>query len=118
MPLLEQNEIKPLYIDLAQRKRAQKQGDQCWDIRIRFEFSALGPVCCHIVLEGSAVAASFYSERAATRANIDAALPELRRQLIDAGFDAGEFHSFSGGFKIDQSPLAAAVGEALIDIEV
>ena len=118
LPLLEHNEIKPLYIDLAQRKRAQDQSDPCWDIRIRFEFSALGPVCCHIMLEGSAVAASFYSERAATRADIDAALPELRRQLTDAGFEAGEFHSFSGGFKLDQAPLTAALGEALIDIEV
>lgn len=118
LPLLEQNEIKPLYIDLAQRQRAQNQNDRYWDIRIRFEFSALGPVCCHVVLEGSAVAASFYSERATTRADIDAALPELRRQLTDAGFEAGEFHSFSGGFKIEQSPLAADIGEALIDIEV
>ena len=70
------------------------------------------------MLEGSAVAASFYSELATTRASIDGALPDLRQQLAQAGFNPGEFHSFSGKIGVDESPAVAAYNEALIDIEV
>ena len=118
LPLIEQQQIKPLFIDLAQRNQAQEKADKSWDIRLSFEFADLGLISCHIVLEGMAVAASFYSEREQTRENIDTALPQLRQQLSAVGFTPGEFHSFQGRAAPKRESTATDFSESLIDIEV
>ncbi len=117
IPLLDDQQIKPLSIDLAQRSRVDAERNQCWDIRLSFEFGELGPVSCHIVLEGDRVGASFYSLEAHARQSIEQALPRLRQRLAAAGFATGEMHSFTGKSVSDPEPAVRAFGETLIDIE-
>lgn len=113
----QQQQLKPVYIDLEQRKQGEAEADRSWEIRLSFELGGLGCISCHLLLEGQAVAASFYSENESTRASIEAELPQLRRQLINAGFDPGEFHSFPGKPSQARQPGAADFSEALIDLE-
>ena len=117
LPFQEEEQAKPLYIDLAQRKRVQQDEDKSWDIRLGFDLAGLGPVSCHLVLEGCSVAASFYSELAQTRERIEMELPQLRQQLTRAGFSPGEFHSFPGAPAPQRKPNAADFAESLIDVE-
>jgi flagellar hook-length control protein FliK len=118
LPFLEQQEVKPLQIKLAQRDQQQQERENGWDIRLSFEFSGLGLISCHLFLESSTVAASFYSEQEQTRHRIEQALPQLRQQLTDAGFIPGDFHSFVGEPTQKNSISASAYSESLIDIEV
>lgn len=114
----EGEDTKPLYIDLAQRSRALEEGEKSWDIRLSFELAGLGSIACHLVLEGCAIAASFFAEQALTRERIEAELPRLRQQLSRAGFNPGEFHSFPGEPAPARPRSAASYSEALIDIKV
>ena len=118
LPFLDQQEVKPLHVEAEQRDQPQEDKEQSWDIRLSFELAGLGPVACHLFLQGVTVAASFYCENSRTRAQVEQALPELKQQLSVAGFDAGELHSFAG--KPGQSRVAATTSyaESLIDIEV
>ena len=118
LPFLDQQEIKPLQIELAQRDQPQQERDNGWDIRLSFEFSGLGLISCHLFLESSTVAASFYSEQEQTRHRIEQALPQLREQLTSAGFTPGDFHSFVGEPTQKNRLSANAYSESLIDIEV
>ena len=117
LPVIDQQEVKPLWIELHQRGKATSDGEQSWDVRLTFEFGDLGPVSCHVFLQGFRIAASFYSDWTATQESIESALPQLRQQLVAAGFDPGEMHSFPG----NMAPAADSVAEfveSLIDIEV
>ncbi len=118
LPFLDQQEVKPLQIALNQRGQAKEEEEQSWDIQLSFELADLGPVACHVFLQGVTVAASFYCEEPGTRNRVEQALPELKQQLSTVGFSANELHSFPG--KPDQSrPSArASYTEQLIDIEV
>ncbi len=117
LPFVDAGEVRPLRLELEQRGgRGEGGGEPAWDIRVSFEFGALGPITCHLVLAGRALAASFYCELAATRERVAAALPDLRRRLDAAGFDPGELHSFAGRPRARQ-PAAAFAAEFLIDLE-
>jgi len=76
LPFLDQQEVRPLHIDLEQRDRVQEDEDKSWDIRLSFELAELGPVACHIFLQGVTVAASFYCNKSQTRMRVEQALPE------------------------------------------
>ena len=118
LPFLEKQDIKPIQIDLSQRGESLEDSDKGWDIRLSFEFEGLGPISCHLFLEGQAVAASFYSEQDQTRSQIEQALPELEQQLRSAGFTNCEFHSFPATLAKTGPVTTAAYSESLIDIEV
>ena len=118
LPFLEKQDIKPIQIDLSQRGESMEDGDNGWDIRLSFEFADLGPISCHLFLEGQAVAASFYSEQDQTRNQIEQALPELEQQLRSAGFTNCEFHSFPATLAKTEPVAKTAYSESLIDIEV
>lgn len=118
LPFLEKQDVKPIQIDLSQRAASPEDGDRGWDIRLRFEFADLGPISCHLFLEGRAVAASFYSEQDQTRNRIEQALPELEQQLHKAGFTNCEFHSFPATLASVGPVAPAGYSESLIDIEV
>jgi flagellar hook-length control protein FliK len=118
LPFLDQHEVKPLYIDLEQRDQPQEEIEKSWDIRLRFELADLGPLSCHIFLQGMTVAASFYCENSQTRIRVEQALPELKQQLSGAGFNAGELHSFPGKPGQPQTSTTTSYPESLIDIEV
>ncbi len=117
LPFVDGAELRPLRLELEQRsRRGEADGESAWDVRVSFEFGALGPITCHLVLSGRALAASFYCHHDATRERVASALPELRRQLNAAGFEPGELHSFAGRARAPQA--AAAIGaEFLIDLE-
>jgi flagellar hook-length control protein FliK len=117
LPFLENQAVKPIHIDLAERKQTQSEDDKSWDIRLSFELAGLGPIACHLVLEGRAIGASFYSEHELTRDRIEAELPLLRQQLSSAGFTPGEFHSFPGAPASLQPSSAPEFSESLVDIE-
>jgi hypothetical protein len=117
LPFLEKQEVKPIQIDLSQRGQSSQDNKNGWDIRLSFEFEGLGPISCHLFLEGQALAASFYSDQDQTRNRIDQALPELKQQLLGAGFTNCEFHSFLGA-PANTPPVArTGYSESLIDIE-
>jgi len=118
LPFIDQQEVKPLHVDLEQRDQPQEDKDKSWDIRLSFELADLGPVACHIFLQGEAVAASFYCEKSHTRIRVEQALPELKKQLSAAGFTAGDFHSFPGKPVQPRTSTASSYTESLIDIEV
>ena len=118
LPFLEKQDIKPIQIDLSQRGESPEDSDNGWDIRLSFEFEGLGPISCHLFLEGQAVAASFYSEQDQTRSQIEQALPELEQQLRSAGFTNCEFHSFPATLAKTGPVATTAYSESLIDIEV
>jgi hypothetical protein len=118
LPFLDQQEVKPLHIELEQRDQPQEEKEKSWDIRLSFELADLGPVACHIFLQGVAVAASFYCEKSQTRIRVEQALPELKQQLSVAGFSAGEMHSFPGKPGQPQTSTTTSYAESLIDIEV
>jgi len=118
LPFLEKQEIKPIQIDLSQRGESMEDSDNGWDIRLSFEFEGLGPIACHLFLEGQAVAASFYSEQEQTRNWIEQALPDLAQQLHSAGFTNCEFHSFPATLAKTGPVVTTAYSESLIDIEV
>jgi len=118
LPFLDQQEVKPLHIELEQRDQPQEEKEKSWDIRLSFELADLGPVACHIFLQGVAVAASFYCEKSPTRILVEQALPELKQQLSVAGFSAGELHSFPGKPGQPQTSTTTSYAESLIDIEV
>ncbi len=117
LPFMEKQAVKPIQIDLSQRNESSQDSDNGWDIRLSFEFEGLGPIACHLFLEGRALAASFYSDQHQTRNRIDQALPELRQQLLDAGFSNCEFHSFPGAPANTPPPARTGYSESLIDIE-
>ncbi len=117
LPFVDGAELRPLRLELEQRsRRGDAGGEPAWDVRVSFEFGALGPITCHLVLTGRALAASFYCRHDATRERVASALPELRRQLNAAGFEPGELHSFVGRARAPRA--AAPIGaEFLIDLE-
>ena len=117
LPFLEKQEIKPIHIDLSQRDPSSPDNDNGWDIRLSFEFEGLGPISCHLFLEGRALAASFYSVQDQTRNRIDQALPQLKQQLLNAGFTNCEFHSFPGTPANTPPRARTGYSESLIDIE-
>jgi flagellar hook-length control protein FliK len=117
LPFLEKQEVKPIQIDLAQRNESSPDNENGWDIRLSFEFEGLGPIACHLFLEDRALAASFYSDQDQTRNRIDQALPELKQQLLDAGFTNCEFHSFPGTPADSPPSSRSGFSESLIDIE-
>jgi hypothetical protein len=118
LPFLDQQEVRPLHIDLEQRDQAQENEDKSWDVRLSFELAELGPVACHIFLQGVAVAASFYCKKSQTRMRVEQALPELKQQLSAVGFTTGEFHSFPEKPGQPRTSKTNAYAESLIDIEV
>ena len=118
LPFLDQQEVKPLHIELEQRDQSQEDKENSWDIRLSFELADLGPVACHIFLQGATVAASFYCEKFQTRIRVEQALPDLKQQLSVAGFNAGELHSFPGKPGRSQTSTTTSYAESLIDIEV
>jgi hypothetical protein len=118
LPFLDQQEVKPLHIELEQRDQPQDDKENSWDIRLSFELADLGPVACHLFLQGATVAASFYCEKSQTRIRVEQALPELKQQLSVAGFSAGELHSFPGKPGRSQTSTTTSYAESLIDIEV
>ena len=81
LPFLDQHEVKPLHVEAEQRDQPQEDKEQSWDIRLSFELAGLGPVACHLFLQGVTVAASFYCENSRTRVQVEQALPELKQQL-------------------------------------
>lgn len=117
LPFVDQQQLRPVFLDLQQRKQAQDQANRSWELRLSFELGGLGSIACHLLLEGVDVAASFYSEDEATRARIETELPQLRQQLSRAGFSPGELHSFRGRPTPARQPGAADFSEALIDLE-
>lgn len=118
LPLLDEHQVIPLQIQLEQRSRAAGEAESSWDVRLNFDFDGLGPICCHLYLQGMTVAASFYSQLPSTRETIEQALPELKHQLSRAGFDFAELHSFAGTSVPTIGAPGAGFDEALIDIEV
>lgn len=117
LPFVDEAEVRPLRLELEQRRRGSESGGEpAWDVRVSFEFGALGPITCHLLLAGRALAASFYCQSGATRERVEAALPDLRRRLDAAGFDPGELHSFAGQPRA-REPAAALASEFLIDLE-
>lgn len=117
LPFLDNQAVKPIHIDLAERKQTQSEDDKSWDIRLNFELAGLGPIACHLVLEGRTIAASFYAEHELTRDRIEAELPSLRKQLCSAGFTPGEFHSYPGAPTSLPASSAPEFSESLVDIE-
>ena len=117
LPFLEKQEVKPIQIDLSQRGQSSQDNDNGWDIRLSFDFEDLGPIACHLFLEDQALSASFYSDQDQTRNLIDQALPELKQQLLNAGFTNCEFHSFPGAPANTPPPARTGYSESLIDIE-
>ncbi len=118
LPFVDEQQIRPLYIDLEQRGQARNEDEKTWEVRLNFELGELGCIACHLVLAGLAVTASFYSENEQTRTRIETELPLLRQQLSRAGFDPGEFHSFHGRPTPGRQPAARDFSESLVDIEV
>ncbi len=118
LPFVDDQQTKALYIDLAQRNRAQQEEDKSWDIMLSFDLSNLGPISCHLVFAGCTISASFYSEHAQTRERIEIELPRLRQQLSRVGLNPGELHSFSGKPASNRASTVVDYSEALIDIEV
>lgn len=117
LPVLDGQQVKPLQIELAQKQAARDASTGAWEIRINFDFSGLGPITCHVVLEGLAVAASFYCAHDQSRDRIEQALPELRQQLDAAGFVAGELHGFVAAAETTTGDRAYRIDDALIDVE-
>ncbi len=117
LPFIDQQQVRPLQVELEQRAWSQEKSDQTWEIRLNFELGSLGPMACHLVLEGNAVAASFYCALDETRVRVELELPLLRQQLSRAGFDPGEFHSFTGLPAADQATDRPVFSESLLDVE-
>ncbi len=117
LPVQHEQQVRALHIELSQKRAAREDSANAWEVRISFEFAGLGPVSCHIALDGFTVAASFYCAKGQTRDYVEQALPELRRQLGAAGFSVGELH----GFVAPSGPPAGQPGyrveDALIDVE-
>ncbi len=117
LPFVDEAGVRPLRLEFEQRgRRGESGGEPAWDVRVSFEFGALGPITCHLVLAGRALAASFYCQSGVTRERVEAALPDLRRRLDAAGFDPGELHSFAGQPRA-REPAATLASEFLIDLE-
>ena len=117
LPVLDEHQVKPLQIELGHRQAEQESGAPVWEVRIGFEFADLGPVSCHLLLDGVAVTASFYCATESTRDRVEQALPSLRRQLGAAGFVATELHGFVATGEAANRPPEYRVGDALIDLE-
>ena len=117
LPFIDQQQLKSVYIELEQRKQTADEASRSWEIRLNFELGGLGCIACHLLLQGMAVAASFYSDNENTRNRIETELPQLRQQLSRAGFSPGEFHSFPGLPVQATQPGAVNFAESLIDLE-
>lgn len=118
LPFVDQGEVKSLQIELEQRNQAEDEEDRSWEVRLDFELGDLGQLCCHIILQGNKVSASFYSAEEQARSRIDGALGGLREQLAGAGFLPGEFFSFTGKPAKPSRPQGLRFSESLLDIEV
>ena len=118
LPYIDQGEVKSLQIELEQRNQAEDEDDRSWEVRINIEPAGLGKLCCHIILQGNQVSASFFSVDEQTRTRIDHALTDLREQLAGAGFVPGEFFSFAGVPARPSRPQGMKLSESLLDIKV
>jgi len=118
LPFVEENQLRPLHIELAQRYRSPDSTTKCWDIRIDFELSGLRKIGCHIVLSDVTVSASFYSLLHQTRDCIEDAMPALKHQLAHRGFQAGDMHSYIGKLMTRKPADPIDNLDALIDITV
>jgi hypothetical protein len=118
LPYQDSDSVRPLHIELEQRNQPENDDNNSWDIRISFELTGLGSISCHIILESYTVAASFYCEQEITRSKIDQAIPDLKQQLSNAGFQSGEIQSFAGKLARPKWVDPVRVSDSLLDIEV
>ncbi|MFT5218312.1 MAG: hypothetical protein ACI87H_000446, partial [Gammaproteobacteria bacterium] len=117
IPFIDQNQIKPLQVEIRQKNQPLDEQHQIWELRISFELGTLGEIACHLLLENFSLSASFYSEQSDTRDKIENAIPEFRQQLQSAGFQTLEIHSFRGKFARDNSDQSVPNHDALIDLK-
>ncbi len=96
LPFVDEQQVRPLAIDIEQHGGRDEAAEPRWDIRLDFELAGLGPLSCLASLRAARVGASFYSRSETIQAQIAAALPELRRQLDRVGLVADELHSHVG----------------------
>ena len=96
LPFVDEQQVRPLAIDIEQHGGRDEAAEPRWDIRLDFELAGLGPLSCLVSLRAARVGASFYSRSETIQAQIAAALPELRRQLDRVGLVADELHSHVG----------------------
>ncbi len=96
LPFVDQQQVRPLAVEIDQHGDRDGVKDPRWEIRLEFELAGLGPLSCLVSLQAARVGASFFSRSEAVQAEIEAALPELRRQLDRAGLIADELHSHVG----------------------
>lgn len=118
LPVMEGKQISQLNIKVEQRNKAKDAAKQGWDVRLSFEFGAMGMVSCHIFLLGDQVSSSFYCERDETRQQFDSSLPSFRQQLIRAGFEPGDINSYPAPPRSSVPTDPIWVSESILDIEV
>lgn len=64
-----------------------QDGESGWSVNLAFQFDSIGTLQCRIGLNGDRVATTFWCERAATQALVEARLPRLRDALLAQGLE-------------------------------
>lgn len=118
LPFIDDRQVRPLAIEIEQQGRNEAAAEARWEIRLDLELAGLGPLSCHVSLQGARVGASFFSRSDSIQARIEAALPELRRQLDRVGFIADELHSHVGEPPSRSRHRVSVPVESVIDLKV
>ena len=118
IPLQFKEDDIQLKLKLKQRQQSEASQTQQWEIDLDFELPLLGLISTHLLLQDSTLSASFWAVRDSTRQLIDRHIHQFKQQLVKSGFELGQFHSFSGKPKRQESDDAApALLQNLLDVK-
>ena len=118
LPYLEQQSVKSLQLKIRQKSKQSSPDRQAWEIRLSFEFGLLGLISTHVSLDGNTLSTNFWAVEESTKIKIENALPDFKHQLVNSGFDLGNFFCYLGVPSNDDKGEFNPMPDSLLDIKV
>jgi hypothetical protein len=117
IPYVEQQMVKSLQLKVLQKNSGASAENDVWEIRLSFDFSLLGLISTHILLDGNTLSTNFWAVEAETKNKVNDALPSFKQQLIKSGFNLGYFFCYLGQPPQENDNAFSPVPDSLLDIK-
>jgi hypothetical protein len=117
IPYVEQQMVKSLQLKVLQKNSGASAENDVWEIRLSFDFSLLGLISTHILLDGNTLSTNFWAVEAETKNKVNDALPSFKHQLIKSGFNLGYFFCYLGQPPQENDNAFSPVPDSLLDIK-
>jgi hypothetical protein len=98
LPLLDQQRIKDLELQIQRDKERQEQGGQgdSWTVNLHFDFDSSGPMDVRIQLKQEEIGVVFWAQWPKTLQRLGQLLPKLERSLKKAGLSLTQLSAYPG----------------------